>query len=102
MLSCVCVVTRRSSPLMLNIAFHLQVRLVEEDPSYFTYGESYDIHCSRHGREADMPIVKFKQLCCTENGHLLNDPMGSRREAVSLVWQHQSCDLQFRSALEPC
>lgn len=57
--------------------------MVEEDPSYFTYGESYDIHCSRHGREADLPIVKFKQLCCTENGHLLNDPAGSRREAVS-------------------
>ena len=62
----------------------LQVRLVEEDPSYFTYGESYDMHCSRHGREADLPIVKFKQLCCTENGHLLNDPAGSRREAVSI------------------
>lgn len=43
------------------------------------------MHCSRHGREADLPIVKFKQLCCTENGHLLNDPAGSRREAVSFI-----------------
>ena len=68
-----------------------QVRLVEEDPSYFTYGESYDMHCSRHGREADLPIVKFKQLCCTENGHLLNDPAGSRREAVSSSSEYHVC-----------
>ena len=61
------------------------MRLIEEDPSYCSYGEAYEINCARYGREADLPIVKFKQLCCTENGQLLSDPQGHRRESVSAL-----------------
>lgn len=66
-----------------------QVRLIEEDPSYCSYGEAYEIHCTRYGREADLPIVRFKQMCCTEAGQLLADPQGQRRMAVSPPLEEQ-------------
>ena len=59
------------------------MRLIEEDPSYATYGEAYEINCARYGREPDLPIVKFKQLCCTETGQLIADPQGLRRLSVT-------------------
>eukprot|EP00239_Pterosperma_sp_CCMP1384_P010828 CAMPEP_0197867066 /NCGR_PEP_ID=MMETSP1438-20131217/44556_1 /TAXON_ID=1461541 /ORGANISM="Pterosperma sp., Strain CCMP1384" /LENGTH=398 /DNA_ID=CAMNT_0043485685 /DNA_START=424 /DNA_END=1620 /DNA_ORIENTATION=+ len=37
-----------------------QVRLFEEEPSYSSYGETYEINCARYGREADIPVTFFK------------------------------------------
>lgn len=45
-----------------------QVRLFEEEPSYCSYGEAYDINCARFGREPDMPIVHFKKRLATPEG----------------------------------
>ncbi|KAF5841324.1 hypothetical protein DUNSADRAFT_13399 [Dunaliella salina] len=36
-------------------------RLFEEDPSFITYGEAYEVNSLRYGREADMPINVFKK-----------------------------------------
>lgn len=58
------------------------MRLIEEDPSYSTFSEAYENHCARTGKETDLPIVKFKQLCCTEQG-VTSDPQGHNRESVS-------------------
>lgn len=52
-----------------NLAFHTpaivpvwpQVRLMEDDPTYSTFGEAYEINCARYGREADLPIIYFKE-----------------------------------------
>eukprot|EP00898_Chlorokybus_atmophyticus_P003741 jgi/Chlat1/4368/Chrsp29S04524 len=38
-----------------------QVRLVEDDPTYCTFGEVYEINCARYDREADYPITLFKE-----------------------------------------
>ncbi|KAL2624095.1 hypothetical protein R1flu_008340 [Riccia fluitans] len=38
-----------------------QVRLVEDDLMYSTFGEVYEINCARYGREADLPITHFKE-----------------------------------------
>jgi transformation/transcription domain-associated protein len=38
-----------------------QVRLLEEELSYSTYGEAYEMYHARHGREADVPINFFKE-----------------------------------------
>lgn len=46
----------------------VQVRLMEETPSYCTYHEAYDVNCTRYGREPDMPIVFFKQRCADARG----------------------------------
>lgn len=51
-----------------------QVRLVEEEPSYCTYGEAYEVNCARFGRETDLPIAHFKKRCCAPNGSLQTDP----------------------------
>lgn len=39
-----------------------QVRLVEEDPSYTTYFEAYEMNCTRYGREPDHPVLHFKKI----------------------------------------
>lgn len=39
----------------------VQVRLVEDDLMYSTFGEVYEINCARYGREADLPITHFKE-----------------------------------------
>ena len=59
------------------------MRLVEEEDSYSTYAEAYEINCARHGKEPDLPMTRFKQLCCADNGQLIPDPHSARREAVS-------------------
>jgi transformation/transcription domain-associated protein len=64
------------------------VRLVEEEVSYCSYGEAYEVNCARYGREADMPIAHFKKRCCSPEGHLITDPKGEIR-------------LQARAALVP-
>ena len=51
-----------------------QVRLVEEDCSYCSYGEAYEVNCARYGREVDAPIVAFKRRCCNAQGQLMMDP----------------------------
>lgn len=38
-----------------------QVRLVEDDVTYSTFAEVYELNCARYGREADLPIAKFKE-----------------------------------------
>ena len=45
------------------VPVHPSVRLMEEDPSFASYYEAYDINCTRYGREADIPIVHFKKRC---------------------------------------
>ncbi|KAJ7564762.1 hypothetical protein O6H91_02G032300 [Diphasiastrum complanatum] len=48
-----------------------QVRLVEDDLMYSTFGEVYEINCARYGREADLPITHFKErLNPSINGQL--------------------------------
>lgn len=47
---------------------------MEEEPSYSTYGEAYDINCARFGREPDLPIVTFKRKLAGEDGSYANDP----------------------------
>jgi transformation/transcription domain-associated protein len=39
------------------------MRLVEEDPSFASYGEAYEVSCTRYGREADLPILHLKRRC---------------------------------------
>lgn len=46
----------------------LQVRLMEDEPSYCSYGEAYEMNCARFGREADMPITTFKKRLAGEGG----------------------------------
>lgn len=57
----------------------MQVRLVEEETSYCSYGEAYEVNCARYGREADQPISHFKKRCCSPNGNLISDPDGTLR-----------------------
>lgn len=59
-----------------------QIRLVEEDTSYCTYGEAYEVNCARYGRQPDQPIVQFKQRICDERGQLIIDPKGELRQQV--------------------
>lgn len=70
-----------------QLAFHTpaivtiwpQVRLVEEEPSYCSCGEAYEVNCARYGREPDLPITHFKDKCCSETGQILPDPEGKQR-----------------------
>eukprot|EP00271_Cylindrocystis_brebissonii_P003645 TRINITY_DN1482_c0_g1_i1.p1 TRINITY_DN1482_c0_g1~~TRINITY_DN1482_c0_g1_i1.p1 ORF type:complete len:315 (+),score=71.34 TRINITY_DN1482_c0_g1_i1:493-1437(+) len=39
----------------------MQVRLVEDEPTYSTFAEVYEVNCTRFGREPDQPIQYFKQ-----------------------------------------
>lgn len=39
-----------------------QLRLMEEDPSYTTYFEAYEMNCTRYGREPDHPVLHFKKI----------------------------------------
>lgn len=64
------------------VLFLLQVRLVEEELSYCSYGEAYEVNCARYGREADMPIAHFKKRCCSPSGNLISDPNGEIRLQV--------------------
>lgn len=59
-----------------------QVRLVQEEISYCSYGEAYEVNCARYGREADQPISHFKKRCCSQSGNLISDPDGSLRLQV--------------------
>ena len=68
-----------------------QVRLVEEETSYCSYGEAYEVNCARYGREADQPISHFKKRCCSPNGNLISDPDGTLRLQVcsgACLWPH--------------
>ena len=44
------------------------VRMVEDDVSIVPFSEAYETHCARYGREADAPILAFKDRCCTTEG----------------------------------
>ena len=59
-----------------------QVRLLEEDESYCSYGEAYEVNCARYGREPDIPIISFKRAICNERGDLTPDPHGQLRLQV--------------------
>ncbi|KAL3681984.1 hypothetical protein R1sor_000006 [Riccia sorocarpa] len=48
-----------STPIIIPV--WPQVRLVEDDLMYSTFGEVYEINCARYGREADLPITHFKE-----------------------------------------
>lgn len=55
---------------------------MEEDCSYCSYGEAYEVNCARYGREVDAPIVAFKRRCCNAQGQLMLDPDNAIRLAV--------------------
>ena len=78
---------------------HRQVRLLEEDASYCSYGEAYEMNCSRYGREPDIPIISFKRAICNERGDLTADPNGQLRLQVrsSIVLLEVECDLTVRN-----
>ncbi len=57
---------------------------MEEDTSYCTYGEAYEVNCARYGRQPDQPIVQFKKRICDERGQLIIDPKGELRQQVGL------------------
>lgn len=46
--------------------------MVEDDTSIVPFGEAYETHCARYGREADAPILAFKSRCCTADGITAN------------------------------
>jgi transformation/transcription domain-associated protein len=50
------------------------VRIVEEEPSYCTYGEAYEVNCSRYGKEADAPILHLKKRLAGPDGTFTQDP----------------------------
>ncbi len=68
----------------------VQVRLMEETPSYCTYHEAYEVNCTRYGREPDMPIVFFKQRCADARG------------MVSAASRGGACRAGGRRARGPC
>ena len=61
-----------------------QVRLVEEDASYTSYGEAYEVNCARYGREPDAPIVHFKKRICDPSGQLQRDVAVELRQQVGV------------------
>lgn len=56
-----------------------QVRLIEEDPSYTTYSEAYEVNCTRYNREPDHPVIHFKKCICNQQGRPVHDPSGKLR-----------------------
>ncbi|KAL0051806.1 hypothetical protein WJX82_002492 [Trebouxia sp. C0006] len=66
------------APIIVPV--YSQIRLVEEDTSYCTYGEAYEVNCARYGRQPDQPIVQFKKRICDERGQLIIDPKGELRQ----------------------
>ena len=64
------------------LAWGTQVRLVEEELSYGSFGEAYEANCARYGREVDLPIVLFKRRCSNHTGQLVHDPTQEMRLAV--------------------
>jgi len=73
--------------------------MMEEDPSYATYGEAYEVHCARTGREADLPLTHFKRRCSAPNGQLHPDLELRFQVCPDLLSQHitdtQSFSHQF-------
>jgi len=45
----------------VTVCARVQVRLLAEEPKYVTFGEAYEMHHARHGRDADVPITFFKE-----------------------------------------
>jgi hypothetical protein len=62
----------------------LQVRLIEEEPSYMTYGSAFEVYCARYGREVDTAIATFKNRCCAHRGGPLPDSEAQRRFQLQL------------------
>ena len=52
---------------------------MEEEPSYCTYADAYEINCARFGRETDLPIVQYKKRLAGPDGTFLPDPQGQLR-----------------------
>ena len=74
--------SKQQASLSSKLRRVLQIRLVEEDTSYCTYGEAYEVNCARYGRQPDQPIVQFKKRICDERGQLIIDPKGELRQQV--------------------
>lgn len=60
------------------------MRLVEEEPSYMTYGSAFEVYCARYGREVDTAIATFKNRCCARSGGPLPDSEAQRRFQLQL------------------
>jgi hypothetical protein len=72
------------------------VRLFEEEASYCSYGEAYDINCARFGREPDMPIAHFKKRLAAPDGNY--DKVRSLQEALASLLSaclHARCSYTF-------
>ncbi|GIL45633.1 hypothetical protein Vafri_2841, partial [Volvox africanus] len=65
----------------------VQVRLMEEAPSYCTYHEAYEVNCARYGREPDMPIIAFKNRCADSRGQVSAD-VAQRHQVFTEVCAH--------------
>jgi transformation/transcription domain-associated protein len=52
---------------------------MQEEPSFCTYYEAYEINCARYGREADLPIMWYKRQCSLANGQFRPDADGHIR-----------------------
>ncbi|KAL6746236.1 hypothetical protein V8C86DRAFT_2445362, partial [Haematococcus lacustris] len=75
-------------PLLVPV--QANVRLLEEDLSFTSYGEAYEVNCTRYGREADLPIVHFKKRCSQPNtGAMLHD---SSAHQLRLMAFNEICD----------
>lgn len=56
--------------------------MVEEEPSYMSYGSAFELYCARYGREVDTAIATFKNRVCALTGGQLPDDNGQRRFKV--------------------
>jgi hypothetical protein len=43
------------------VSFWPQARLIQEEVSNMTYGETYELTCARAGKDPDRPILHFKE-----------------------------------------
>ena len=77
----------RSRDLMYHcpniIHVHPQVRMIDDDASCITLGEIFEIFCERNGREADAPIITFKDRIYGARDH--DDFAKVKREAFQEI-----------------
>lgn len=79
----------------MAVVIYPGTRLFEEDPSFITYGEAYDVNLLRYGRESDVPINVFKKRCANAAGDMTPHPTAEHiAEAAEkrLVAYHDVCE----------
>ena len=82
------------------------MKLMEDDPTTFSYIDAYETHCARYGREPDAPIVVFKEHCTTDPGEgtISSDPevrLQAYNEIVTkLVTENIFSQYMYKSLIE--